>query len=713
MGETISKLSADRPLDDPRLDRLGYSPFAKQLAKSIINLTPVEGIVLGIFGPWGTGKSTILNFVIKYLEGSTEEKKPIIIPFNPWWFSGQENLTRHFFGQIGAHITGANTRKFRKQIASFADAVSDIPVRGASGGKFIARLLKKSVPSEKKEIEGRLLETPRKLLIIIDDIDRLEANEIRQIFKLVKSVGNFPNVIYLLAFDKNVVAKALERSQGLPGESYLEKIVQVPFEIPSIDSAALHGLFFELLDQIIADVPGGEFDQLYLANIFHEGVAPFLQTPRDVVRLINTLSVTYPAVHGEVNPVDMVGIETLRVFCAPVYDATRRNAEAFAGAASDFGGHRESEQEQRQFYDTVIDELPEPNRQVAKKLLLRLFPKLHSIWENTHYGPNHLSDWRRKRRVCSPDHFHIYFRLALPAGAISNAEIRTALAKASSSEAFGRYLREFASQRRPDGSTRVSALLDRLEDYTEERIPEGHIESIITALFDIGDQLWLPEDLPRSILSVFDNETRIGRITWQLLRRLPEPERFRILEHAMSHGLSVSATAWQVGVMEQEQGRHTDDQPDPKKEWTVTTEHLDYLVAIALAKIRASAREGRLMKTPGLLGNLYRWRDWASEQEARDWVQDATKADDGLARFLEGCMGRTLSQSISDVVSRIRYRVRPDVVKQWLPLDELVNRIKRLAEDKNISENQRKAANLLLREMDLIAQGKDPERYMD
>jgi predicted KAP-like P-loop ATPase len=90
------------PLIDPNDDRLGYAPFAKNLANSICQMSPPDGFVMAVYGPWGSGKSTLLNFIVHYLEQKPESEQPIIVPFNPWWFSGQEDLTKRFFGQLQA-----------------------------------------------------------------------------------------------------------------------------------------------------------------------------------------------------------------------------------------------------------------------------------------------------------------------------------------------------------------------------------------------------------------------------------------------------------------------------------------------------------------------------------------------------------------------------------------------------------------------------------
>ena len=86
--------SADAPLTDPEKDQLEYAPFAKMLAKSIASMPSGDGLVMAINGPWGCGKSTVLNFVEHYLNQEPFKDKVNLIRFNPWWFSGHEDLTR-------------------------------------------------------------------------------------------------------------------------------------------------------------------------------------------------------------------------------------------------------------------------------------------------------------------------------------------------------------------------------------------------------------------------------------------------------------------------------------------------------------------------------------------------------------------------------------------------------------------------------------------
>ena len=90
---------------------------------------------------------------------------------------------------------------------------------------------------------------------MVDDIDRLEAEEMRQLFTVIKALADFPNVIYLLAFDQAVVVQAIEKYSGMPGQAYLEKIIQVPFVVPHVDRTVLLNGLANRLEEILEGTP--------------------------------------------------------------------------------------------------------------------------------------------------------------------------------------------------------------------------------------------------------------------------------------------------------------------------------------------------------------------------------------------------------------------------------------------------------------------------
>ena len=709
------ELDADLPLTDPAQDTLGYAPFAQQLAKSVTQMASSEGLVLAIYGPWGSGKTTAINFIQHYLNALPTDQKPYIVPFNPWWFSGQEDLTLRFFSALNATLRASRANNIADKIADFADLVSDAPLPWWA--KLLGRSAKHALKGkgsldEKRNVVEQALKTQeRNIVVILDDLDRLTAEEIRQIFRLIKAVANFPKTIYLLAFDRDVVIQALGKSQEVPGDKYLEKIVQVPFELPIPDRSDIWRLFTQRLDQILIDVPQENFDNVYWGNIFHEGIAPFLSTPRDVVRLINALRVTYPAVHGEVNPVDFVAVETLRIFVPSVYDAIRQNSDRFAGQSEDW--HAQEQDREQAFLDSMLETVAEQSRTHVKDVLVRLFPKLESVWGNTQWGHDWLRNWRRELRVCSPDCFPVYFRLALPTGAISAAEMKAALALLGDPDAFAQRLLELANEKRPDGRTRVSAFLERLTDFTENQIPDQNIPNLVRALFKAGDQLIREEDESRHIFDIGNNALRIGWVLWPLLRRLSPVERFEALKVAVAKSESTSLIVFVVSHFGHQLGKYTDKPAKPDDDQLVNTEQLEELERLALAKIRDARDQGRLLDSRHLPSLLAYWREWAGEAEVRAWAEEAIREDEGLVRFLTLFVQKGFSQGMGDAVGRIRYSLDPKSLEPYLTPEGIIDRVKDILEKQKLDEQERQALECFIDGFEKRQAGKDPDSLFD
>ena len=483
------------------------------------------GWCFALYGPWGSGKSTVLNYVEYYLDQVCEEKRPIVVTFNPWWFSGQENLARAFLGQLQAVLPSKNEnfKKLSNLLGDFAEGVGGlIDLSGMTGGAagILGRLVMvatkrkpKDVPALKSEINKILKNAGKRILIFIDDIDRLTPEETRQLFTVIKALADFPNVIYLLAFDRDVAAKAIEQQSGLPGKNYLEKIIQVPFELPPVDRVALRAALFRRLNQVLANTPEELFDNSYWTNVFNDGIDPLIQVPRDIVRFTNTLSVTYPAVCGEVNPVDFIALEAIRIFLPDLYDIIRTNPERFSGESGDQGFEAERNEAQ-DFRQQWLKEVPEPLQASTQALLERIFPKIGKMV----YGTDWLAEWRKNLCACHPDIFPTYFRLSIPIGAISRSEMVALLNLAGSPADFGNALVMAKEEKSPDGSSKARALLERLMDHVEKDIPDAHIPSVIQALLNIGDALIDPAD-ERGMFD-FGNVSRVSRPVYHLLKRV-------------------------------------------------------------------------------------------------------------------------------------------------------------------------------------------------
>ena len=100
----MSAPSPDAPISKPEDDLYGVEPFARALAKSMADMKAPEGIVIGVNGVWGSGKTSALGLVRHHLDANVKNDEVVIIDFSPWWFISQEALIRGFFQELGTKI---------------------------------------------------------------------------------------------------------------------------------------------------------------------------------------------------------------------------------------------------------------------------------------------------------------------------------------------------------------------------------------------------------------------------------------------------------------------------------------------------------------------------------------------------------------------------------------------------------------------------------
>ncbi|MEH1843120.1 MAG: P-loop NTPase fold protein [Nostoc sp.] len=578
MAQTeINDISVDSSLVDPEKDLLGHANFAKYLADSICKMPFPEGFVIAVYGSWNSGKSTLLNFVVHYLQQKPDEEQPIIVPFNPWLLSGHENITRRFFEQLQNVLSQESSvsRGLKGRLADFAAIISDIPLPYAQTGKALAALLDekdKEAAQLKEEVEDTLVQQQRRIVVTIDDIDRLPAEDIKQLFRIFKAMRNFTNVVYLIVFDKEeIVRKTIADPKEISGETYLEKFIQVSFELPIPNKTSLRRLLFAKLDNIFTKNEKQKINQTRWGDIYFQGIDRFIINIRNIVRFVNTLTVTYPAVKDEVNPVDYIAIECLRVFSPKIYSIIHQNPHIFVGEVNP------SKDELNSLLNTWIAQLPDEDKQPIKNLLMYLFPKLKFILVNTYLDEKQKLEWREQLRVCSLEIFPIYFRLSLSADELSNIQRKTILGLVGDEDKFKNHLIELAKQKLPGGTTQARVFIEQLENSIKQEIPVNYIPSVVEALFDVSEQLSLCQNDESNGILDFGDEVIISRFILRLLHQLDETSRFELLKKAIIQGRALAIINHEIATLKEQQSQYGVDKFNLEEEWLVNAQHLKEL----------------------------------------------------------------------------------------------------------------------------------------
>lgn len=323
---------SDEPIVSEDEYDLGRVPYAAQAARLITESDPSRSsIVFGLTGAWGSGKTSMLNMIQEEIEKTCPAWQ--IARFAPWATSDLDGLLGDFYASLSAALPPNKARRLRKSLGSLAQvaapAAKAIPWVGASvatATKMAGEALVKQEPWDKafRRAEQELLAPETPILLIADDIDRLQSAELLGLLKVVRLLGRFKGVHYLLAYDEATLFQTLSESDLIGGESdaaarFLEKIVHYPFVVPPLLETQLIDRLDAGIDKAVADTGRrplaserlGVLRKVYLSQ---------LSTPRAIDRYLAQLRHHLPLVNqNEINDEDVVILTLLRTAFPVLY----------------------------------------------------------------------------------------------------------------------------------------------------------------------------------------------------------------------------------------------------------------------------------------------------------------------------------------------------------------------------------------------------------
>jgi hypothetical protein len=525
---------SDNPIKRPEEDLLSRAGVANNLVNEVRDLDASEGFVMAVMGPWGSGKTSLINLVRLGLD---EEPKLLHVDFNPWMFSGTEQLVNAFFVELAAQLKVKDGKKLAKiagEIEAYGDLLNPLLTSlavlpfvggwiervGKAAGAFrkFAERKRKSVTAQRAELAKSLAELEQPIIIVIDDIDRLQTNEIRDIFKLVRLTASFPNIIYLLAFDRARVEDALTES-GIDGRSYLEKIVQVSVDIPAASDGLLLTQLGKALEQGLDGVDGGtNLDQDRWPDLLMEVVKPLIKNMRDVRRYTASARGTVRALGSRVELGDILALEAVRVFLPDVFLELTRAQDALTNLRD--GYDRYESPHLKQSIERILDVAGDKNEKVVKALFSRVFPAADRHLGGSNYSYDFSGHWLKDRRLAHQDIFGLYMERVASANLAAFDEAEKAYAIITDQKELDKFLRSIDEEVLQD-------VVEALTHFDRTYPTEAVVPASIVLLNLLPD---MPER-PRDMWSFTDARITVTRVVLRLLRQLEKPE---LIEEAVS-----------------------------------------------------------------------------------------------------------------------------------------------------------------------------------
>ena len=289
--------------------------------------------MVGVTGEWGSGKSSILNL----LDDEIRARFPnaFVVRFDPWIVSGRDDLIVEFLREITITIAADADRKSEAareavaELADYARILAPVPLVGGIGGA-IANLFRRreSISVIRDKVAKKLARIGRPLVVLVDEVDRIEDAEIRAVAQFVRSVADFRGISYVLAYDSERVIEAL--GGGDRGARYLEKIVQLPISLPILFVEERERLRSSELGALAdAGLPDNLERVPRYKSLTERLVANVITTPRDIKRLVGMFHVSRGMIRDEVDWVDLLGFVTLSSKFPKTLELIRDNAERY------------------------------------------------------------------------------------------------------------------------------------------------------------------------------------------------------------------------------------------------------------------------------------------------------------------------------------------------------------------------------------------------
>lgn len=665
--------SPDKPIKLFKDNKIqGRDIFAKELAELILKYKEGESLVIGLTGAWGSGKTSLINLALEYIQRNSDTRKTIIIEFNPWNFSDQNQLIFQFFEHIndalGTKDTSEDIKELKRVLKKYSRIIEPlkfVPLF-SKGIAFISYVFKSLVESFKeqeinlkktKEELNRLIEKLEiRLIITIDDIDRLSSNEIKQIFQLVKTLGDFSNTIYLLSFDKNVVSESLKEIQKGDSFEYLEKIIQVSFDIPNISKSELQKILFNKLNELFKKYQFTKWDDFYWPKVIQAGFLNFFKNIRDVNRFINSLKFTIGFIGKELNSVDFLVITALQIFEPKIFDLIKSSKFILIDDPSDletsFGiGEKNPEivSKKKEKFIELISQVKNLSKEKLIEIFEIIFPKTINYSDksyNNYYQD--LRSWRKDCRVCSPDYFNLFFKLSVSEEELTTFEIENIINSIISEENFSKIIKNLIKK------NKINKFIERLQDYTIDNVINLEKSKIIAkVLVNLGDNFSNKEEITYSDIPI-----SIRIIFYQILSCFKdEDQKFSIYKDIIQN--STESIHIPLCLLCYEKDKNN-----------LNRNNFEDLKSIILKKVNEWAKNGKLKKYNKIVGVIYRWIELAGDKEVKEFLEQFLTSDDELVNFINfSCTG------ISSSHKGFYKRIDLNNLKKFLDIDSCYDRM--------------------------------------
>ena len=238
----IPRLLSDKSINNKEKDIFWTYEKSNNFAKVVYNYWEKEGYVFWLIANWWEWKTTFLNF---FRQNEDIKNNCIIFDFNPWYFSDEADLLNKFLNQFKDKIWDYD---LSEEFSNLIDFLQE-NTKTIFWLNFNLFEEKKDLFEIKNSINNKLEKIDKKIIVIIDDLDRISNQKIRIIFKIIDLCRDFYNTNFIICYDpnnfnyidenliieKNISNNNIEiKSQEIDNSNYIDyisKIINIEYHL--------------------------------------------------------------------------------------------------------------------------------------------------------------------------------------------------------------------------------------------------------------------------------------------------------------------------------------------------------------------------------------------------------------------------------------------------------------------------------------------------
>lgn len=253
-------------------DSFGRLNFAHDLVEEIFLLENQQAAyTIGLNAKYGMGKTSFMF----QMQEQLGLRKIDYVSISPWSCTSNEQIVKDFFHSLTAVFGRKIGLGINKLLDIYKNLILD--VQHAYKLQAFDNLLKKdkAISEVYEDIKSKLSLCKQKIVVFIDDVDRLQASELAMIIQLIRNTGNFPYVVFMLFYDKDYMVKTLEQNKSITdADEYLKKIINVELMFPAYDIEVFKGTVASSLDKVLENIISNGQERETVVTSFIERMLP-------------------------------------------------------------------------------------------------------------------------------------------------------------------------------------------------------------------------------------------------------------------------------------------------------------------------------------------------------------------------------------------------------------------------------------------------------